>query len=138
MTQPQPQALVVEDNPLAREGLAELLRRRGFDVVTAEDGQKALLNLRRESPPAVIILDMLMPVLDGWHFLAEFKNLHLKPSPWIIVTTGSSAIDRTWAADHGCGGFLRKPVEESSLVEEIQRCLNQTAEIEVSQLSPMT
>src|SRR5439155_1102478 len=75
MAEIQPQALVVEDNPLAREGLAELLRRRGFDVTTAENGQKALLELRKQSPPAVIILDMLMPVFDGWHFLAEFKNL---------------------------------------------------------------
>jgi len=131
MAEIQPQALVVEDNPLAREGLAELLRRRGFDVTTAENGQKALLELRKQSPPAVIILDMLMPVFDGWHFLAEFKNLNLHPTPWIIVTTGSPAIDRTWAADHGCGGFLRKPVEEGSLAEEIQRCLSKTAEMKI-------
>jgi CheY-like chemotaxis protein len=131
MFENQCQALVVEDNRLVREGIAELLRRRGFDVTMAENGEKALLNLRKEPPPAVIILDMLMPVLDGWHFLAEMRNLKLNPSPWIIVTTGSPAIDRTWAADHGCGGFLRKPVEEKRLAEEIKRCLDRTAEIPI-------
>jgi two-component system, OmpR family, response regulator CpxR len=133
MSETQPQALVVEDNRLVREGIAELLRRRGFDVSMAENGEKALLDLRKEPPPAVIILDMLMPVVDGWHFLAEMRNLRLNPSPWIIVTTGSPAIDRAWAADHGCGGFLRKPVEEKRLAEEIKRCLDRTTEIQVEQ-----
>jgi two-component system, OmpR family, response regulator CpxR len=132
MSETQPQALVVEDNRLVREGIAELLRRRGFDVSLAENGEKALLNLRKEPPPAVIILDMLMPVVDGWRFLDEFSHLKLQPSTWIIVTTGSPAIDRAWAADHGCGGFLRKPVEETRLAEEIKRCLDKTSEIQIS------
>jgi CheY-like chemotaxis protein len=132
MSETQPQALVVEDNRLVREGIAELLRRRGFDVSMAENGERALLNLRKEPPPAVIILDMLMPVLDGWQFLAELRTMNLNPSPWIIVTTGAPAIDRAWAADHGCGGFLRKPVEEKRLAEEIRRCLDKTAEFKVN------
>ncbi len=131
MTATMPQVLVVEDNPYSCAGVAELLRRRGYDVHTAGDGQTAAQYLRTHSPaPDVILLDMLMPVMDGWHFLNELKTLQLQPRPWVILTTGSPSIGREWAADHGCGGYLHKPFDEQDLLQEIQRCLQQTTEQE--------
>lgn len=130
MTQNNSQVLVVEDNPFACAGVAELLRRRGYSVETAGDGQKAAQYLRTHEPPSVILLDMMMPVMDGWRFLDEFHKMHLNPPPWIIVATGSPSIGREWAADHGCGGYLHKPFDEQELIGEIQRCLASTIEQE--------
>ena len=131
MSETPPQILVVEDNPIAREGITTLLRRHGYEVKTTGDGQEAFQYLSNNPPPSVIILDMLLPILDGWAFLEKLKGLILKPKPWIIVTTGSMAIGREWAADHGCAGFLRKPVLEEALLAELNRCLSQTIESEL-------
>ena len=61
--------LVVDDNDVAREGLAGVLRRAGYRVLPAANGEEALQLLRAGPPPDLILLDMLMPFLDGWHFL---------------------------------------------------------------------
>jgi CheY-like chemotaxis protein len=61
--------LIVEDNDVTREGLATLLRREGFTVELAAHGRQALDYLNTGARPDVILLDMLLPVLDGWHFL---------------------------------------------------------------------
>ncbi len=119
--------LVVEDNELARDALKQILLGQGFDVETAEDGRQALNLLRQHTPPDVILLDMLLPVMDGWQFLREFNGLQIQPKPRVVITTGSPGIGRDWAADHGCGGFVRKPVGERELLDEVRRCLNQRA-----------
>jgi CheY-like chemotaxis protein len=117
---PRPTLLVVEDNEAAREGLAFVLRRAGFNVLTAADGRRALQLLWSEPPPEVILLDMLLPVLDGWHFLERLRRGG--PHPPIIVTT-ATFLSREWAKDHGCAGFLRKPVDEEALLAEVRRCM---------------
>src|SRR5262245_63909690 len=66
--------LVAEDNEVAREGLAVLLRRAGYQVIPAANGQEALDRLDADTRPDVILLDMLMPVLDGWHFLERLRQ----------------------------------------------------------------
>jgi CheY-like chemotaxis protein len=114
--------LVVEDNDVAREGLAAALRGAGYGVVLAEDGQEALQALRRGPPPDLIVLDMLMPVLDGWRFLEEVRREAPDPGVPIVVTTGT-ILTREWAEAHGCAGFLRKPVETEDLLGEVRRCL---------------
>src|SRR5438128_628107 len=77
--------LVVEDNDEAREGLAVLLRREGYEVLLAEHGEEALGHLRAGPRPALVLLDMLMPVLDGWHFLARLCQ-NESPVPVVIMT----------------------------------------------------
>jgi CheY-like chemotaxis protein len=119
--QPSPTILVVEDNDVAREGLAADLRRAGYAVATAADGAQALEALRAGPPPGLILLDMLMPVLDGWHFLGRLRQDG--PHPPVVVTTGTAVVGREWAQDHGCAGFLRKPVGAEDLLEEVRRCL---------------
>ncbi len=112
--------LVVEDNEAAREGLAATLRRAGYGVETAAHGGEALERLRSGNPPDLILLDMLLPVLDGWHVLEELRRAG--PHPPVLVTS-ATFLSREWARDHGCAGFLRKPVEEEDLLAEVRRCL---------------
>src|SRR5262245_13306381 len=113
--------LVVEDEDVARQTLVEILTREGFNVLSAADGYAAFKLLLSHPPPRVIILDMFLPVMDGWRFLAEFEQLDLHPKPWIIITSGSLAIGREWAADHGCAGLVRKPIDAEELIGEIRR-----------------
>ena len=110
----------MEDNTVAREGLAVVLSGAGYDTVTAVDGRQALELLRTEPAPALILLDMFLPVMDGWHFLQELRRRgHYPP---VIITTGS-ILTREWARQNGCQGFLHKPIDETALLREIERCL---------------
>ena len=113
--------LVVEDNDVSREGLAVVLRRAGYHVVPAANGEEALRLLRAGPPPDLILLDMLMPVLDGWHVLERLQQESTRPP--VILTTAAGVLSREWAEAHGCAGFLRKPVETGQLLDEVRRCL---------------
>jgi CheY-like chemotaxis protein len=114
--------LVVDDNAIAREGLRLTLSRHGYRTAMAADGEQALGYLQNAQPD-LVLLDMLMPGVDGWQFLAERnKQAPLSTIP-VIVTTGT-ILTREWAQAHGCHGFLRKPFEENALLDEVERCLS--------------
>ena len=115
--------LVIEDYPDTREGLRRVLTDAGYQVALAAHGLEALDYLRHNPPPAVILLDMLMPVLDGWRFLEQFNALKLNPRPRIIVMTAVQVISPEWAADHGCDGWLSKPASMPELLGDIRRLL---------------
>jgi two-component system chemotaxis response regulator CheY len=117
--------LVVEDNDVAREGAAAALQGAGYQVVQAADGQEALDLLRSGPAPDLILLDMLLPVLDGWLFLERLRREGPLPTPPIVITTGT-ILTREWAGDHGCAGFVRKPIDTDELLAEVRRCLGQT------------
>jgi CheY-like chemotaxis protein len=105
--------LVVEDNPIASQQFAAVLAGQGYDVVAVRDGQQALEFLATNPPPDLILLDLVMPVLDGWQFL------ELLPQPQVPVIVASS----TSPEPEGCAGFLRKPIEREELLAEVRRCL---------------
>lgn len=111
--------LVVEDNEISREHFASVLRDTGYAVDTAENGQEALACLKA-SIPHLILLDMLMPVLDGWRFLQILKSSGLNIP--VIVVTGT-ILTQEWASQHDCIGFLQKPVSPTALLAEARRCL---------------
>jgi len=113
--------MVVEDNAIAREGLAVILRGHGFNVVAFDNGLDALNHVATGNKQDLILLDMVLPLLDGWHFLQRLKSLPVGATP-VIVTTGT-ILTREWAAQNGCAGFLRKPIEEDELLDEINRQL---------------
>ena len=113
--------LVVEDDSITREGLGLLLRREDYDVIQAANGEEALACLRSGPPPDLILLDMLLPVLDGWHFLQQIRAEGATPIPIMVVT--STVLTRQWAEDHGCCGFVKKPIDPEALLGEIRRCL---------------
>jgi two-component system response regulator MprA len=113
--------LVVEDNEVARECLVSVLDRQGYDAITAADGGAALALLGGGVTPDLIVLDMLMPAVDGWRFLERIKATPHAATP-VIVMSGIG-LSPEWAADNGCAGFLRKPFEEAHLMAEIGRVL---------------
>lgn len=115
--------LVVEDEPITREGLNAVLRRAGYEVVLAANGEEALSSIRR-LPPDLILLDMLMPIMDGWRLLQLLKAEISTPIPIIVVT--ATILTREWANDHGCAGFLRKPIDPETTLEVIRGYLGES------------
>jgi len=114
--------LVVEDNEVTREGLAVVLRREGGTVVLAADGQEALACLRSEPPPDLVLLDMMMPGVDGWAALAETKRNPALAGVPVLIVTGLGVANAEWAASLGAAGCLGKPVETEELLREVRRC----------------
>src|SRR5262245_14160930 len=114
--------LVVEDDDLARERLADLLRGAGYGVLPAVDGEQALRLLRDGPRPDLILLDMLMPVLDGWHFLRRLPQEGPHPPVPVGVSTGNIRT-REGRHDHAPQGFVRKPIETDDLLREVRRCV---------------
>jgi len=114
--------LVVENNEVARAGLAAVLESEGYRVVQAANGEEALARLRADPRPDLILLDMLMPVMDGWHFLDWLRREGPQPAIAVVITT-AIALTREWAEDHGCQGFVQKPFAVETLLAEVRRCL---------------
>lgn len=113
--------LIVEDDDDIRETLLEVLSDNGFEPSSAANGAEALSYLRgTNDKPHVILLDMMMPVLDGWGFRsAQLADPSLRTIP-VIVLTAHASIEET-AASLGVTGFLRKPVRLDPLLDAIRR-----------------
>jgi CheY-like chemotaxis protein len=115
--------LVVEDDELVRQGLAVVLEEAGYVVVTAANGREALTYLRHHLPPALILLDMMMPAADGWHFMdLRDQDTGLAAVPVLIMTAIGVACEE-WASSLGAVGYLRKPVSEGELVGAVDATL---------------
>lgn len=118
--------LIVEDNPIQREGLALALRQRGFSVLPAADGQEAIGLLERSTKPDLVLLDMLIPndEGDGWWFLKKRRQIPLLASIPVVITTAMSVASKEWAHSLGANGLIRKPIALEPLVATIEHCLN--------------
>jgi len=112
--------LVVEDSGPAREAGALALRNAGYDVTTAGGGEQALALLRAAPAPDLLVVDVLLPLLDGWRLLERLRAEG--PAVPVLVASGT-AVTRAWADNYGCAGFLRKPFGPEALVAEVRRCL---------------
>ncbi len=112
--------LVVEDDPIARSGMGFILKRAGYVPVLAQDGGVALDHLRTH-PPDLMLLDMMLPVRDGWAILDELRKekLHVP----VVIVTGLGISSPDWARSLGAAGLVSKPVEPSVLLAEVERCL---------------
>jgi CheY-like chemotaxis protein len=117
--------MLVEDHAATREALTRVLLRNGYDVMTADHGQQAFDLLTSLPLPDVVLLDMLMPVLDGWHLLERIKGTRAAKTP-IIITTGT-ILTRDWAVMQGCAGFVKKPVDEQDMLDELRSVLRPAA-----------
>jgi CheY-like chemotaxis protein len=116
--------LLVEDNEMNRDMLSRRLLRNGFDVVMAVDGQQAVDMASSESP-AVILMDMSLPVIDGWEATRQVKaNAATKDIPVIALTAHAMAEDEAKAREAGCDDFDTKPVDIQRLVGKINALLN--------------
>jgi CheY-like chemotaxis protein len=108
--------LIVEDEPLVRMAMRQVLQYEGYDVSCAGDGKEALAHLRRGEKPDLILLDLRMPVLDGWAFLEEQGRDGALAGIPVVVVSASSEQDIPPVAGH-----VRKPFQPRELVEAIRR-----------------
>jgi len=112
--------LIVEDDDDVRGALATFLEGEGYSVVEAEHGEAALRRLRSSPDFCLIVLDLFMPVMNGWDFRAEQKaDAKLAGIPIVIVTADREAAQH--AAELGAIAQLRKPIEFRQLLEYVQR-----------------
>lgn len=114
---PRP-VLVVDDDPTIRTLVVEALADDGYAVVEAADGQQAL-QLCGTADPCLILLDMRMPVLDGWGFARAYREQFQTRAPVIVMTAARDA--RDWAAQIGADGVLPKPFDLFDLVATVER-----------------
>lgn len=111
--------LLVEDNDLNRDMLSRRLKRHGYDVVTAEDGQQALDAAHRDRPD-VIIMDMNLPVIDGWEATRRLKaNSDTRNIPVVGLSAHAMQEDRQRALEHGCDAYEIKPVDLPKLLATV-------------------
>ena len=113
--------LLIDDDLLMRALLKPYLERAGFETVAAEDGVRAL-ELVRDKPPEAIILDVVMPEMDGLAVLRSLKtNETAKSIPVIIITAKYDRLTEEEAKRWGAAGYLTKPFSPAQLVAEIRR-----------------
>jgi two-component system cell cycle response regulator DivK len=115
--------LLVEDNEMSRDMLSRRLQRRGHDVVVAVDGAQALA-LAGTERPAIILMDMSLPVVDGWEATRRLKaDEATRAIPVIALTAHAMAGDRAKALEAGCDDYDVKPVEFARLSAKIEALL---------------
>ena len=118
-----PKILLVEDNEMNRDMLSRRLQRKGYSVVTAEDGEKGLLLARSETPD-LILMDISLPVMSGWEVTRLLKaNDATRHIPIIALTAHAWVTDREKAIEAGCDDYDTKPVEFGRLGEKIENLL---------------
>jgi two-component system, cell cycle response regulator DivK len=119
-----PKVLLVEDNEMNRDMLSRRLTRRGFEVVFAADGQQGV-DLARSEKPDIILMDMSLPVMDGWEATRRIKaDDTMRRIPVIGLTAHAMSGDREKAIEAGCDDYDSKPVEIDRLLGKINRLLN--------------
>lgn len=115
-----PRILIIEDNEENRDVLARRLERRGYDVVVAADGLQGVEKARAEKPDA-ILMDMNMPVLDGWQASQMLRaEADTQDVPIIGLTAHALAGDREKAIQAGCSDYHTKPVDFPRLMVQIE------------------
>jgi CheY-like chemotaxis protein len=118
-----PKILLVEDNDMNRDMLSRRLIKRGYDVVMAVDGEEGVARARSDSPH-LILMDMSLPVLDGWQATRRIKSdPATREIPVIALTAHAMAGDEEKARGAGCDDFDTKPVELPRLLGKIEALL---------------
>jgi two-component system, cell cycle response regulator DivK len=122
-----PKILLVEDNEMNRDMLSRRLERRGYEVVIAVDGQQGV-DLAQSTQPDLILMDMSLPILDGWEATRQLKaSPATQGIPVIALTAHAMADDREKALEAGCDDYDTKPVELARLLAKIQALLERKA-----------
>jgi two-component system cell cycle response regulator DivK len=119
--------LVVEDNEMNRDMLARRLQRRGYEVVIAVDGQEGVALAQSETPD-LILMDMSLPVLDGWEATRQLKAMPgTKYIPIVALTAHAMSGDRDKALEAGCDDYDTKPIEMPRLLAKVEVLLGKKA-----------
>jgi CheY-like chemotaxis protein len=120
-----PKILLVEDNEMNRDMLSRRLIRKGYEVVMALDGQQAIEMAGSENPD-LILMDMSLPVIDGWEATRRVKaEDRTRGIPVIALTAHAMAGDREKAIEAGCDDYDTKPIDLPRLLEKITALLGQ-------------
>lgn len=110
--------LVIDDDEAIRELTTMILADDGYEVLTAPDGAAALAIAERQ-PPSVILLDMRMPVMDGWKFASAYRSMPGQHAPIIVVSAAHDA--EAWATEIGADAVLPKPFDLDDLLLLVER-----------------
>ncbi len=122
--------LLVEDNEMNRDMLSRRLERKGYSVVIAMDGESGLALATSEAPD-LILMDMSLPVLDGWEATRRLKaSPETRRIPVIALTAHAMSSDRDKALEAGCNDYDTKPIELPRLLEKIETLLTAVSEKE--------
>lgn len=114
-------ALLIEDNEQNRYLLTFLLERHGYRVVPAEEGERGI-ELARQLKPEVILLDIQLPRMDGYAVASALRSIEvLRDIPIIAVTSYAMMGDREKALSAGCTGYIEKPIDPATFMEEVAR-----------------
>jgi len=120
-----PKILLVEDNEMNRDMLSRRLERRGYQVVIAVDGAEGVAMAQAEMPD-LILMDMSLPVLDGWEATRRIRqNPPTSSIPVVALTAHAMAGDREKAVEAGCDDYDTKPIELPRLLEKIEALLQE-------------
>jgi two-component system cell cycle response regulator DivK len=123
-----PKILLVEDNEMNRDMLSRRLERKGYQVVIAVDGEDGVSRAKSEQPQ-LILMDMSLPVKDGWTATREIKShVELKMIPIIALTAHAMAGDKDKALEAGCDDYDTKPVEFARLLGKIEALIGMSAQ----------
>ena len=118
-----PKILLVEDNEMNRDMLSRRLVRGGYDVIIAEDGERGVA-MATSDKPDLILMDMSLPVIDGWEATRRIKATpELRKIPIIALTAHALATDRDKALGAGCDDYDTKPIELQRLLGKIETLL---------------
>lgn len=116
--------LLVEDNETNRDMLSRRLARKGYEVIIAVDGAEGISAAQKQAPD-LILMDMSLPVLDGWEATRQLKDAAAtRHIPIIALTAHAMAGDREKAIEVGCDEYETKPVEFQRLLSKIEALLN--------------
>ena len=120
--------LIVEDNEMNRDMLSRRLARRGYEIILAVDGSEGIAAATTESPD-LILMDMSLPVIDGWEAARRLKAEPLtRAIPVIGLTAHAMGGDRDKVLEAGCDDYDTKPVELPRLLQKIETLLGRTGE----------
>ena len=117
---PVKKILVVDDSPTDRQYMIETLKGKGFQIVTAENGEDAI-NKAKSELPDLILMDVVMPGLNGFQATrAITRDEKTKHIPVIICTTKDQETDKIWGLRQGAKDYVTKPLNETELLEKIK------------------
>jgi two-component system response regulator CpxR len=108
--------LVVEDDQGIREMMKIFLEMEGYHVVTAADGREGLERLSRLPEPGLVLLDLMMPVMNGWEFLEALKDTNYAQMPVVVVTAYADKVGGTQ-----CVGVIGKPIDLDALLKTVRK-----------------
>lgn len=124
-----PRILLVEDNEMNRDMLSRRLLRKGFEVVIAEDGALGVARATSDSP-ALILMDMSLPVIDGWEATRRLKaDVATAHIPIIALTAHAMSEDRDKAMAAGCDDYDTKPIDLDRLLAKIAGLLEKSGSV---------